>query len=86
MSIADMTGQHVFNSDGDWIGTVTHMTADMQGQRLAGVIIEHDLSIKGTTVLFPTGSLQPRKKGGYMTNLTGDQIKQLPKANPTNTP
>jgi hypothetical protein len=83
---ADLTGQHVFNTDGDWIGTVTHMGRDTQGQPLAAVTIEHHLGITGTTVLFPLGSLQPREKGGYMTNLNGDQIKQLPKSNPTNTP
>lgn len=85
-STADMTGQRIYNSDGDWIGTVSNMTTDAHGQRLAAVMIERRLGIKGTTVLFPTGSLQPREKGGYMTNLTGDQIKQLPKANATNTP
>jgi PRC-barrel domain. len=83
---ADLTGQHVFNTDGDWIGTVTHMGHDTQGQPLAAVTIERKLGITGTTVLFPLGSLQPREKGGYMTNLSGDQIKQLPKSNATNTP
>lgn len=82
---ADMTGQHVYNSEGDWFGTVSSMTTDAHGQRLAAVLIERRLGIQGTTVLFPVGSLQPRDKGGYMTNLTGDQIKQLPKANATNT-
>jgi len=82
----DMTGQHVYNSDGDWIGTVSAMTTDAHGQRSAAVRIERHMGIAGTTVLFPVGSLQPRDKGGYMTNLSGDQIKQLPKANATNTP
>lgn len=85
-SNVDMAGQHVYNSDGDWIGTVSMMTTDAHGQRLAAVRIERRLGIKGDTVLFPVGSLQPREKGGYMTNLSGDQIKQLPKANATNTP
>lgn len=84
--IVDLTGQRIFNSDGDWIGTVSRMGADTQGQPLAAVTIERHLGIAGTTVLFPMGSLQPREKGGYMTNLTGDQIKQLPKSNATNTP
>jgi hypothetical protein len=83
---ADLTGQRIYNSDGDWIGTVTRMGSDTQGQSLAGVTIERKLGIAGDTVLFPLGSLQPREKGGYMTNLTGDQIKQLPKSNATNTP
>lgn len=82
----DMTGQRVYNSDGDWLGTVAAMSTDAHGQRLAAVTIERRMGIKGTTVLFPVGSLQPREKGGYMTNLSGDQIKQLPKANATNTP
>jgi hypothetical protein len=83
---ADLTGQRIYNTDGDWIGTVTRMGHDTQGQPLAAVAIERKLGIAGTTVLFPMGSLQPREKGGYMTNLTGDQIKQLPKSNATNTP
>ena len=82
----DLTGQRVYNSDGEWIGTVTRMGTDTQGQPLAAVTIERRMGIAGTTVLFPMGSLQPREKGGYMTNLTGDQIKQLPKSNATNTP
>lgn len=82
----DLTGQRIYNSDGDWIGTVTRMGNDTQGQPLAAVTIERRMGIAGTTVLFPMGSLQPREKGGYMTNLTGDQIKQLPKSNATNTP
>ena len=82
----DLTGQRIFNSDGDWIGTVTRMGTDTQGQSLAAVTIERKLGIAGTTVLFPLGTLQPREKGGYMTNLSGDQIKQLPKSNATNTP
>lgn len=85
-STVDMTGQHVYNSDGNWFGTVAAMSTDAHGQRLAAVTIERRMGIKGTTVLFPVGSLQPREKGGYMTNLTGDQIKQLLKANATNTP
>lgn len=85
-STVDMTGQRIYNSDGDWLGTITAMSTDAHGQRLAAVAIERRMGIKGTTVLFPVGSLQPREKGGYMTNLTGDQIKQLPKANATNTP
>ncbi len=85
-STADMTGQRVYNSDGDWLGTVSNMTTDVHGQRLAAVTIERNMGIAGTTVLFPVGSLQPREKGGYMTNLSGDQIKQLPKSNATNTP
>lgn len=85
-STVDMTGQRVYNSDGDWFGTISAMSTDAHGQRLAAVTIERRMGIKGTTVLFPVGSLQPREKGGYMTNLTGDQIKQLPKANATNTP
>ena len=85
-SSVDLTGQHIYNSDGDWIGTVTRMGSDTQGQPLAAVTIERRLGIAGTTVLFPIGSLQPREKGGYMTNLNGDQIKQLPKSNATNTP
>nr|WP_243850634.1 PRC-barrel domain-containing protein [Rhizomicrobium electricum] len=83
---ADLTGQRIYNTDGDWIGTVTRMGSDTQGQPLAAVTIERKLGIAGTTVLFPMGSLQPREKGGYMTNLNGDQIKQLPKSNATNTP
>lgn len=82
----DLTGQRVYNSDGDWIGTVTRMGTDTQGQSLAAVHIERKLGIAGDVVLFPLGSLQPREKGGYMTNLSGDQIKQLPKSNATNTP
>lgn len=82
----DMTGQRVYNQDGDWLGTVTNMATDAHGQRLAAVTIERHMGIKGQTVLFPVGSLQPREKGGYMTNLSGDQIKQLPKSNATNTP
>jgi hypothetical protein len=85
-STVDMTGQRVYNSDGDWFGTVQAMSTDAHGQRLAAVTIEKRMGIRGTTVLFPVGTLQPREKGGYMTNLTGDQIKQLPKANATNTP
>lgn len=85
-STVDMTGQRVYNSDGDWLGTIATMSTDAHGQRLAAVTIERHMGIKGTTVLFPVGSLQPREKGGYMTNLSGDQIKQLPKANATNTP
>ncbi len=85
-STVDMTGQRVYNSNGDWFGIVEGMSTDAHGQRLAAVTIERRMGIKGTTVLFPVGSLQPREKGGYMTNLTGDQIKQLPKANATNTP
>lgn len=83
---ADLTGQRIYNSDGDWIGTVMRMGADTNGQSLAAVTIERKLGIAGETVLFPLGTLQPREKGGYMTNLSGDQIKQLPKSNATNTP
>jgi hypothetical protein len=83
---ADLTGQRIYNTDGDWIGTVTRMGNDTQGQPLAAVSIERKLGIAGDVVLFPLGSLQPREKGGYMTNLSGDQIKQLPKSNATNTP
>jgi hypothetical protein len=85
-SAANMEGQRVYNSNGNWIGTISGMTTDVQGQKLEAVTIEHGIDMRGTTVFFPQGSLQPREAGGYMTNLNGDQIKQLPKANATNMP
>ncbi len=83
---ADLSGQKIYNSDGHVIGVVDTMTTDANGRKMAVVSVDRRLGIGASRVLFPLNSLQPRDKGGYMTNLHEDQIEQLPKANATNTP
>ena len=85
-SAPDMTGQSIYTSDGDMIGVVEAMTTDTSGQHMAVVRVGRHRGLGARRVLFPTNSLQAREKGGYMTNLSEDQIEQLPKANATNTP
>ena len=82
----DMAGEPLYNSDGEHIGRILRMTTTAEGQKMAVVEMAQHLGIGGQEVLFPIGQLQPREKGGYMTTLTGDQMKQLPRANATNSP
>jgi hypothetical protein len=84
-STPDMTGQELYNSDGDHIGTITAMTMSSDGQRLTVVDMGRHLGMGADKLPFPINALQPRDKGGYMTTLGDDQIKQLPRANATNT-
>ncbi|MDE2184028.1 MAG: PRC-barrel domain-containing protein [Alphaproteobacteria bacterium] len=80
----DMTGQELYNSEGEHIGTITAMSTSSDGQHLAVVDVERHMGMGADRVLFPVNTLQPRDKGGYMTSLSREQIEQLPKANATN--
>lgn len=82
----DMTGQELYNSNGDRIGTITAMSTSSNGQRLAVVDMGRHLGMGADRLLFPVNAIQPRDKGGYMTTLDEDQIEQLPRANSTNAP
>jgi hypothetical protein len=86
MGTADLTGQKIYDGDRNVIGVVDTMTTDANGKKMAVVSVDKHLGIGASRVLFPMNALQPRDKGGYMTNLSQDQISQLPKANATNTP
>lgn len=79
---ATMKGQRVYNSSGDWVGTVSGTTTNSYGQHLVAVTVERRVGMGSTTVLFPAGLLQSRDQGGFTTNLSNDQIKELPKATP----
>lgn len=80
---ATIKGQRVYNPGGDWVGTVSGTTTNSYGQRLVAVMVERRVGMGSTTVLFPAGLLQSRDGGGFTTQLSSDQIKQLPKANAT---
>lgn len=82
----DMAGEPLYNSDGEHIGRILRMTTTAEGQKMAVVEMAQHLGIGGQQVLFPISQLQPREKGGYMTTLSGDQMKQLPRSNATNSP
>lgn len=77
---ANTATQKVYNSSGDWIGTVTGITTNSYGQRLAAVKVERRMGMGSTTVLLPAGLLQTRDEGGFTTSLSNDDIKQLPRA------
>jgi hypothetical protein len=78
---ADLTGQMIYTSTGNTVGRVASMSKDAQGQRTAVIGAEKRLGIGATKVLLPISQLQPRENGGgYFTNLTLSQVRDLPKA------
>lgn len=77
----DLTGQKIYTSTGNTVGTVASMSKDGQGQSAAVVNVEKRLGIGSQKVLISVSQLQPREEGGgYFTNLTLTQVKALPKA------
>jgi hypothetical protein len=78
---SDLTGQKIYTSTGNLVGTVASMSKDGQGQAVAIVNAEKKLGIGLQKILMPVSQIQPRESGGgYFTNLTQAQVRALPKA------
>jgi len=78
---SDLTGQKIYTSTNNVVGTVASMSKDAQGQTAAVVSTEQRLGIGSQKVLLPVSQLQARENGGgYYTNMTLSQVRNLPKA------
>jgi len=78
---SDLTGQKVYTSTNNLVGTVASMSKDADGKPAAVIGVEKRLGIGSQKVLLSVSQLQPRDNGGgYYTNMTLAQVRTLPKA------
>ena len=73
-----MTGESVYNLEGEEIGSVEEINVGADGAQSAIVSVGEFLGLGGKLVLIPASELSAREEGGYMVNYTQEQLEQMP--------
>jgi len=73
-----MTGDSVYNFDGEEIGSIEDVNIDATGDQNAVLSVGEFLGLGGKQVLIPASELSARAEGGYTVNYTQEQLEQMP--------
>ena len=76
--VAIMTGESVYNLEGEEIGEIEEVTAGADGTQSAIISVGEFLGLGGKQVMIPASELSARAEGGYTVNYTQEQLEQMP--------
>ncbi|MEY4879156.1 MAG: hypothetical protein RJB62_625 [Pseudomonadota bacterium] len=73
-----MTGESVYNTDGDEIGSVEEIAVGADGSQTVILSVGEFLGLGGKMVAVPASELSARADGGYSVSYTADQLQSMP--------